>query len=159
MRMKQYGQSIDTIDALLKNSPNDPYYNELKGQILFEFGKKESIYYFQKALNLLPQDPLMQINYAIVAFNIYNNNPSKLSQFIPYIKFMQNKEPDSLTPYYYLSLYYGAMNNAPLSQAYLAVFYDRQDDSRAKIFAKSAFKLLKAETAEWYWVKDIIERE
>jgi len=159
LRMSDYKNSIDAINQLLDTHPADPYYNELKGQILFEFGKKDAIKYFEKAVDLVPNDALMKMNTAIVAWSVYRADPETLAKFIPYIKFMQQKEPESLTSYYYLSLYYGSMHNDTLSKLYLAIFYDKQNNPQAKTLAKKALEGLKAETPEWYWAKDIIERE
>jgi predicted Zn-dependent protease len=159
LRLTDFKHSIETIDRLIAINPNDPYYNELKGQILFEFGKKESIGYFEKAVNLVPNDSLMRMNAAIVAWNIYRNQPEKLSKYLNYIKIIQQKEPESITPYYYLSMYYGALKNETFSRLYLAIYYDKQDHPQAKTLARSAVAGLKPETPEWYWAKDIIERE
>lgn len=159
MRQGKMSQALSCIDSLLKGSPEDPYYNELKGQILFEFGKPESLGFFVKASSLLPSDALMKLNVAVVALNVHRNNPSELQHFIPYLKFVQAKEPKSITPYYYLSLYYEAIGNEPLRQVYLAIFYDKQGDPKGKMFAKSALRILTKDTPEWYWAKDIVDRE
>jgi predicted Zn-dependent protease len=54
-------KAIAEIDALLAQSPDDPYFNELKGQILFESGQigaaREA---YTKAVQLLPDAPLIR---------------------------------------------------------------------------------------------------
>lgn len=48
------------VDQLLKVAPNDPYYLELKGQILLESGKvKEAIPPLRQAVRLAPDQPLI----------------------------------------------------------------------------------------------------
>ncbi len=159
MRLGNQQKSIEAVDGLLKTHADDPYYNELKGQILFEFGKKESIGYFVTASNLVPNDALMKLNVAVVALNVYRDRPAELAKFIHYLKFVQQKEPESLAAYYYLSIYYETMSNPPLAQIYLALYYDKQENKMGRPLAKSALKALKAETPEWYWAKDIIEKD
>lgn len=164
MRIGKSKQAIDAIDQLLASEPNDPYYNELKGQILLESGNTESLKYFEKASALLPNDALMKMNVAVVAFDVFRKDPSKLGpvglrRFIPNLKFMQTQEPHNPSPYYYLSLYYEAMGQEGLRQVYLAIYYDKQGDNRGKILAKSALRILKKDTPEWYWAKDIADRE
>ena len=159
MRMGNMNQALNSIEPLLQGAPEDPYYNELKGQILFEFGKPESLKYFVKASSLLPNDSLMKMNVAVVALNVHQANPEKLKAFIPYLKFVQNKEPKSPEPYYYLSLYYEAMGQESLRQIYLALYYDKQGDKRGKALAKSALRILTKDTPEWYWAEDIVGRE
>ncbi|MBS1689766.1 MAG: M48 family metalloprotease, partial [Bacteroidetes bacterium] len=109
MRQGQQKEALANIDPLLAHHSEDPYYNELKGQILFEFGKPESLTYFTKASSLLPNDTLLKMNVVVAALNVHRNNPSALEKYIPYIKFVQNKEQESPAPYYYLSLYYEAL--------------------------------------------------
>ncbi len=159
MRMGNMKQALVSINPLLAGAPEDPYYNELKGQILFEFGKPESLSHFVKASSLLPHDALMKMNVAVAALNVHQKNPAKLGTFIPYLKYIQNKEPQSIAPYYYLSLYYEAMGQEALRQVYLAIYYDKQGDKRGKMMAKSAMRILTKDTPEWYWAQDIAERE
>lgn len=58
-------KSIKLIDGLIKEHPKDPYFFELKGQILFESGYvEESFPYFQKTISMLPEAPLPKLMYA-----------------------------------------------------------------------------------------------
>jgi predicted Zn-dependent protease len=157
MRNGDFSQAMQYIDRLIAIYPNDPYYNELKSQIYFEFGQPEALKWYTKTLSLLPQDKLMKMNIAVVAFNIHRNNPDALMQYLHYLKELRIQEPNGLMVYYYLSLYYEAMHNEPMGQVYLALFYNKQHSTKAKILAKSALKKLKPETPEWYWAKDILE--
>lgn len=53
------------LDALIAEDPANPYYHELMGQILFENGRaEESIAYHRRSLELLPNQPLLQVNLA-----------------------------------------------------------------------------------------------
>ena len=57
--------AIKEIDELLEMYPENPYYHELKGQILFEFGKiDESVEPNRMAVELAPDQPLLMISYA-----------------------------------------------------------------------------------------------
>jgi predicted Zn-dependent protease len=48
------------VDALLATAPNDPYYLELKGQILLESGRvKDAIPPLRQAVKLAPDQPLI----------------------------------------------------------------------------------------------------
>ena len=49
------GSALLTIDGLLKEYPNDPYFHELRGQMLFENGRAaESVPSYRRAVQLLP---------------------------------------------------------------------------------------------------------
>ncbi|MEM1379356.1 MAG: M48 family metalloprotease [Pseudomonadota bacterium] len=53
------------IDRLLAGDPNNPFYHELKGQMLFEHGKvTESIVPHRRSTELAPQFALLKINLA-----------------------------------------------------------------------------------------------
>lgn len=160
MRLSKYEESISAVNSLLAKDPSDPYYHELKGEILFSFGKKESLTYFEKASSMLPNDSLMKFNTAIVALNVYRyDNKQKLKEYIPNINAMRMEEPDSLLPYYYLAQYYGLLDQEHLSKLYLAIFYNKQDNKDAKRFARAALPGLEKESPEYYWAMDIIDRE
>jgi predicted Zn-dependent protease len=64
-RVPMDDRALAEIDSLLKESPDDPYYNELHGQILFESGKvAEAIAPYQHAVKTLPDSALMRIELA-----------------------------------------------------------------------------------------------
>lgn len=161
MRLGHHMDAIEEIDVLLSKYPNDPYYNELKGNILFDFGKKESFKYFQKSLSYKPDDILMKMNIVISAISIYRygNEKDKLKQYIPYIKEMIIAEPNSVAPYFYMGQYNQLLGNEAQGQVYLAKFYHLQGDKRAKQFAKSAIKKLDEDSTEYFWAQDIIDSE
>ena len=76
-RMSDLNNSLQNINKLLSSHPNDPFYNELKGQILFEFGKKEALGYYIAASKVRPNDLLIKLGKAIVGITIYSNEPAK----------------------------------------------------------------------------------
>ena len=58
-------RGLTEIDSLLAEDPENPYFHELKGQILFESGRiEESIGPHLRSLELKPGQPLLLINYA-----------------------------------------------------------------------------------------------
>ena len=65
MQSVDLGKAIKEIDELLEINPDNPYYHELKGQILFEFGKiEDSVEPNRHAVELAPNQPLLMISYA-----------------------------------------------------------------------------------------------
>jgi len=58
-------KAIAEVDALLAERPDDPFFWELKGQILFEHGRvEEAIAPYEKAVALAPNQPLLRIGLA-----------------------------------------------------------------------------------------------
>lgn len=59
------GSAIQSIDALIADYPEDPYFHELKGQFLTEQGfPAQSIEPYERALMLKPDSPLVRISLA-----------------------------------------------------------------------------------------------
>ncbi len=57
--------ALSEIDSLLEEQPENPYFYELKGQILFESGRAaESVEPLAKSIELLPNQSLILISYA-----------------------------------------------------------------------------------------------
>ena len=55
-------KALPTIDGLIRDFPNNPYYRELKGQMLFENGRiREAIAPYEAAVRLAPSAPLLRI--------------------------------------------------------------------------------------------------
>ncbi|MEO0680514.1 MAG: M48 family metalloprotease, partial [Pseudomonadota bacterium] len=52
--------ALEEVDRLIAMRPNDPYYNELKGQILLESGRgPEAVGPYRRAVQLAPDEPLI----------------------------------------------------------------------------------------------------
>lgn len=53
--------ALNTIDKLIAKRPNDPFYIELKGQILLESARApEAVDYYRRAVRLAPEEPLIK---------------------------------------------------------------------------------------------------
>lgn len=65
MQVADLNTAIQEIDSLIEEEPDNPYFQELKGQILYETGKPvESVEPLVEANRLLPDNPLLQISLA-----------------------------------------------------------------------------------------------
>lgn len=75
-------QAIAKTDKLIEQSPNNPFYKELKAQIYLETGKvKLAKQEYQQALNLLPNSSLLQISLAQAILED-EPNPEEIKQVI-----------------------------------------------------------------------------
>ena len=75
MKRLKFDDARQKMDTLLSKEANNPFFYEMKGQILLENGKlKEAKPVFAKAYALLPQSSLMQLNYAQV---LLEDSPDK----------------------------------------------------------------------------------
>ncbi|MBO5038647.1 MAG: M48 family metalloprotease [Alphaproteobacteria bacterium] len=65
MRQRKQAEALKYADILIGKEPNNPYFLELKGQILFEGGRfAEAARIYQEALSFKPQSDLFKLNYA-----------------------------------------------------------------------------------------------
>lgn len=72
LRQLSPDEAMAHIDALFDYRPNDPFYIELKGQILFEAGKpREAAPLYRRAAELAPNEPLIKagLGRSLLAFN------------------------------------------------------------------------------------------
>lgn len=156
-RTGDLNQSVAYIDKLIELKPNDPFYQELKGQILFEFGKAESLHYYTKAAQLRPNDLLIKLARSIVGITLYTNQPNKMLGFYQDLKLVSAKEEDNILALYYLAIYYeqtGQRYESLLNSAIIAL--KTGDLERAKGLARAALKGLTPNTPSWYKANDII---
>lgn len=60
LRLSDVDKAVAEMDSLIAERPNDPFFYELKGQILYELGKiREAVPMYQKAADLRQDDPLI----------------------------------------------------------------------------------------------------
>ena len=58
----RFKEALTKINALIADYPDDPYFYELKGQLLFETGRAaEAVEPYQKAVSLLPDSVLLRL--------------------------------------------------------------------------------------------------
>jgi predicted Zn-dependent protease len=61
-RVPQLDKALATIDGLIRDYPQDPYFAELKGQMLFENGRiQEAVAPYDRAVRLYPSAALLRI--------------------------------------------------------------------------------------------------
>ena len=67
-RIPQLQNALPLIDGLIAEEPKNPYFQELKGQMLFENGRvKEAVAPYQQAVKLKPDSALLKVELAQVA--------------------------------------------------------------------------------------------
>jgi predicted Zn-dependent protease len=155
-RSANLDRALKEINRLLAAHPDNPYYNELKGQMLFEFGRvADAIEPHRRSVELAPGKALLLINYgrALAA----TENPANLDQAVTELKSALLLEPDNSFGWFELARAYGALDNEPLAD--LAMAESRYNDGAKPDAAKFAMRArngLKQGTPEWRQATDII---
>jgi predicted Zn-dependent protease len=148
-------KALAEVDSLIAERPKDPYFHELKGQILFEVGRPaDSVVSYQKAVELLPHDALIRTNLgqSLVALN----TPQADDKAIATLNEASRLDPDYSPTWRLLGIAYGRrgdMGMASLSLAENALLIG--DISSARAQAARADRLLPKGSPSWNRVQDI----
>ncbi len=149
------GKALAEMDSLLKEAPNDPYYNELKGQILFESGKiKEALAPYEKAVKLLPTAPLMRVELAEVQLEA--DDPALTKNAAALLNEAVRLDDSNADAWHFLAIADGRLNdigNAALALAEEAVLAG--DTKMAIQQATRASQILPRGSPGWLRADDI----
>lgn len=129
------------IDALRRQFPSNPYYLELKGQILFMDADTDSISFYRQAANMLPHNSLIRLSKGIVGIS-FNDDPKILYEFFTDILFATKTEPNNALALKYLAIYYGKTNQPAKAALTMAQLFSKLGQKyRALQMAKQARQL------------------
>ncbi|NDF11497.1 MAG: M48 family peptidase [Proteobacteria bacterium] len=141
-RQPDMKRALSEIDLLIKDYPNDPYFLELKGQMLFEHSKvEESIPYYRRAVQLQPDSALIRLGLGIA--EIATEKKTYLEEAVMHLERVVLKEPKNAMAWRQLGIAYGRRNELGMSYMALAeeaTLLGKKED--AKRFSKKAEELL-----------------
>ncbi len=117
-RIPDVERAIGEIDSLLREFPKDPWFQELKGQILFENGHIAlSIAPHERAVALRPDAPLLRLGLARAQMEI--NDPEFTKKAIKNLVVAARAEPNYAPHWHFLGIAYG--RDKQLAQSSLAL--------------------------------------
>jgi predicted Zn-dependent protease len=149
------GSALLTIDGLLKEMPNDPYFHELRGQMLFENGRAaESVASYRRAVQLLPGVGVVKIDFGRALLE--TNQPDNDREAVRNLEQASQTETGSFDLWRLLSVGYARLNNpgmTSLARAEMAIL--RGNRSEAQAHAAAAERQLQAGTPAWQRAQDI----
>jgi predicted Zn-dependent protease len=158
-RWGNIGSAIRQVDALIVAQPNNPYFHELKGQILVESGRaREAIPPLRRAVELSKGTPLirMLLGQALVQ----GGGKEDAEEAIRELRFALQREPNVAFAHRTLATAYaraGDRANADLSAAYAA--FNDADFKAAKTLATRAQQTFKVGSPGWLRADDILKFE
>lgn len=155
-RSTDIDRALKEIDVLLEKYPGNPYYNELKGQMLFEFGRvAESIEPHRRSVEFAPGKPLLLINHARAL--AATEDPGNVEAAVKELKSALLIEPDNSFGWFELARSYGLLGKEPLADLAMAESrYNEGAKPDAAQFAMRARQGLPKGTPEWRQATDII---
>lgn len=155
-RVAKIDEALKEIRTLTELKPDNPFFHELEGQMLFEFGRTdESIAPHREAIRLMPDNALLRIGLgrALLASNEFSMIEESTAEF----KRALLLESDNSFGWFELARAYGALDQE--SMAMLATAESRFHaglEADANQFARRAMAGLSRGTPEWRQASDII---
>lgn len=112
-------RALATIDGLIKDHPDDPFFWELKGQTLFENGKPaEAVPAYEKAVQLLPKSGLIRIDLARAQLEV--NDPRLNKSAIAHLNDALRQENENPMAWRQLAIAEGRAENFGMASLALA---------------------------------------
>lgn len=148
--------ALARMDALIKRAPNNPYFWELKGQILLETGKpKDALEPLRKAVAMAPNAGLIRVllGQALVATGDTKLTDEAITALTKGI----GDDADQPVGYRQLAIAYARKNNIPMADLASAQgSFASGDIDTAKKYAMRAQESLKTGSPAWLRADDII---
>lgn len=155
-RTSQLDKALSEIRTLTETNPDNPYFHELEGQMLFEFGRPdEAIEPHHRSVELKPDNALLRINLgrALLA----SADPANREKAAMELKRALLLEPDNSFGWSELARAYGAMDNETMAMLATAeARFHVGAEGEANLFARRAIARLQRGTTEWRQAADII---
>ncbi|HTV30854.1 MAG TPA: M48 family metalloprotease [Xanthobacteraceae bacterium] len=141
-RIPDLKKALNLINGLIAAEPRNPYFQEFKGQMLFENGHvQEAVEPYQNAVKLLPDVALLRVELAQV--ELETNDSALTRDALVNLENAHTYESENPDLWRYMAIAYGRlgdMGNADLAQAEQAIA--QGDQQMAKHEAADAIKLL-----------------
>ena len=148
-------KAMAETDALLAKAPDDPYFLELKGQILLEAGKPdEALPYLRRATTLTANQPLIATTFghALIA----TEDPANFKEAERVLKYAVSRDRENPFAWYQLGVVYAANGDMPrarLASAEQQVMSGNMTAALAS--AEAAESALPKGSPDWLRAQDI----
>lgn len=141
-RLGRTDEALEEVVELLNYKPNDPYFNELKGQILFESGRvNQAVAPYNIAVRIRPTSPLLRIG--IAQAQIATNDTNLLTEAVKHLEEATRRDKNIPAAWRQLAIALGRTGNigrSALASAEYNLLIGRPRDSAR--FAAKANNLL-----------------
>lgn len=151
------GAALTKTAALIKEQPKNPYFQELRGDILMKINKpKDAADAYAKAVSLDPARSgllLVSLGQALMAVG----TPDSLKKAVTQLNNGVGRDRENSDAYRFLAQAYGELGDIPAADLATAEgHYYSGDYKNAKIFAMRAQQKLKRGEPRWVRAQDII---
>jgi predicted Zn-dependent protease len=155
-RLPDLQQALADIDGLLTEHPEDPYFHELKGQMLFENGRvADAVGPYREAVRLTPGAPLIRVGLAQAL--VETGAPADNSEAIAQLEEVTRIEPDNAGAWRLLGVARGRdglHGKSDVAFAEYALRIGKRDDAR--LYARRAEGKIPPDDPAWLQLQDIL---
>lgn len=155
-RQNEVDKALSGIDELMALEPENPYFMELKGQMLRDFGRvQEAIPYYRKAADKMPKAGLIQIDLGHALLE--SGDEANFKEAIDTLEKGLQNEPRSSRAHRLLATAYGRQGDENMAKLHLAeeaVLQGRLD--YAKELINAALNGFDEGSRAWIKAKDLL---
>lgn len=148
-------QSVPEIDALIAENPTDPYFHELRGQMLFENGRAaEAMPSYERAAQLRPDSALIRLELSRVLIEL--GGSERFAAAERQLGEVVRMEPQNAGAWRLLGIAYGRngdVPNASLALAESAMLRGAREEARFQ--AERARRTLPEGSPQWLRADDL----
>ncbi|MEX0922963.1 MAG: M48 family metalloprotease [Rhodovibrionaceae bacterium] len=154
-RRSDIDAALPIIDGLIAEYPNDPYFHELRGQMLFEHQQiEEALPAYQKAVDLLPREAQLRLRLAQVQLAL--ETPELVQPALDNLSYVLAEEPDSARGWRLASVAHARLGDKGQTQLALAEMSFAKGAFREAVGqARAAQKILEEHTPAWLRAQDL----
>lgn len=157
-RLARTQEALEAIGKLLALYPDNPWFHELQGQILYESGfVDQAIAPYTRSLELAPEEPLLLIGLAsaLLASDQEMGGKEQTKRAVKLLRDALRIEKENVTAYSQLSKSYGQLEDVGMAEWALAEAYALSNNPKALTHARRAIALLPPEKTERMRAQDI----
>jgi len=149
-------RALPQIDSLLAEEPENPYFWELRGQMLVESSRPaEGVPAYRKSVQHAPNEPLLRIGLGSAL--LATEQSGSVPEAIKHLKAALRDEPENAMAWYYLADAHARTGDDALAALATAErFFSIRRYPQAVSFAQRALPQLKESGRDWQRANDII---
>ncbi|MYE02188.1 MAG: M48 family metalloprotease [Alphaproteobacteria bacterium] len=157
-RIPRLREALALIDGLIAEAPKDPYFHELRGQMLFENGRgAEALEAYRQAVRLSPHAGLIRVELGRAAIEV--GTRETLVEAVRNLREVVRRTPRSASGWYWLGIAEGRSGRSEFADLALAEHAILTGDvRRAASLAGRAVRKLPESSADWHRAQDILNR-
>lgn len=155
-KANEWDKALSTIEQLIKLEPENPYFREIKGQVLFESGNMElALATLRQAVQLAPGEPLILT--ALGQALVTDEQEKSLKEAVPLLKRATLLDETNTFAWFNLARAYGYQGlEAEANLATAERYYSIGQGGQAVVHARRAMQGFERFSPGWIRAQDIL---